>query len=82
MFSAMGYIAVGVVLIITASIFSYALGLLFRWLMILGALALLYGLYRYRVRRWRITLADIALIGVPCRVCIYKTVPVLPISLL
>ena len=51
MYSALTFIIAGVVLIILASIFGYALGLLFRVLLIVGVLALIYGLYRYRFRR-------------------------------
>ena len=51
MYSAFGFILAGLVLIITAAVFGYALGLLFRVLLILGVLALIYGLYRYRFRR-------------------------------
>ena len=51
MYSALSFIIAGVVLILIASIFGYALGLLFRILLIIGVLALLYGLYRYRFRR-------------------------------
>ena len=51
MYSAVTFIITGLVLILIASVFGYALGLIFRLLLIIGVLALIYGVYRLRFRR-------------------------------
>jgi hypothetical protein len=51
MYSAVAFIIAGLLLILIASIFGYALGLLFRVLLIIGVLAVIYGAYRFKFRR-------------------------------